>query len=142
LVKDDVISKIKKLNYIGTLEILPVLLEINEEILFLVVVYRPNGPIGTFVNTLINTIDSLVTENQIQKHRKIIIGDFNWDQMLPEHVTTFTPLCSHLNLHQRSNFSTHIKGGILDLVFDDSRNTTVEWMFSPYSDHSKLLIEL
>jgi cellobiose-specific phosphotransferase system component IIC len=55
LVKDDVISKIKKLNYIGTLEILPVLLEINEEILFLVVVYRPNGPIGTFVNTLINT---------------------------------------------------------------------------------------
>ena len=63
-------------------------------------------------------------------------------KMLPEHVTTFTPLCSHLNLHQRSNFSTHIKGGILDLVFDDSRNTTVEWMFSPYSDDFKLLIEL
>ena len=136
------VKLIKKLNYFGTLEILPVLLEINGEILFLVVVYRPNGPIGNFINTLINVMDSLVTENRIQKHRKIIIGDFNWDQMLPEHVTTFTPLCSHFNLHQRSNFSTHIKGGILDLVFDDSRNTTVQWMFSPYSDHFKLLIEL
>ena len=133
----------KEFNYFGTLEILPALLKIDQKMIFLVVVYRRPGPIGNFINTLMAVLDQLIMENPItEEYRMLIIGDFNWDQMLPEHITSFVPLCSHYNLHQRSNYSTHIKGGILDLVFDDNQDTDVKWMFSPYSDHFTLLIEL
>ena len=62
--------------------------------------------------------------------------------ILPQHVPSLLPFSTYFNLHQRSNYSTHIKGGILDLVFDDKRDSDVEWMFSPYSDHFILLVEL
>ena len=137
------VQVIKQYNYSGTLEVLPVLLKVDHETIFLVVVYRPPGPIRNFANTFMEVLDSLIIENQIQeKCRLLIVGDFNLDQMLPEHVTLFEPLCSRFNLFQRSNYSTHIKGGILDLVFDDKRDTDVDWLFSPFSDHFVLLIEL
>ena len=104
--------------------------------------YRRPGPIGTFVTSIIQTIDQLLRDNPINgEYRTMVIGDFNWDQMLPQHVESFIPFSSRFNFHQRSNYSTHIKGGILDLVFDDKRDTDVEWMFSPYSDHFILLID-
>ena len=62
--------------------------------------------------------------------------------MLPGHVESLFPFSTHFNLFQRSNYSTHIKGGILDLVFDDKRDNDVQWMFSPFSDHFVLLIDL
>ena len=137
------VNVLKKYSYMGVLEILPVLLEIDKEIIFLVLVYRPPGPIGNFVTVLIQVIDQLLSEYPIHApYRTIVLGDFNWDQMLPQHVSTFAPFSSHFNLHQRSNYSTHIKGGILDLVFDDKVDTDVEWMFTPYSDHFILLIDL
>ena len=134
---------LKRFTYIGVLEILPVLLEIEGEIVFLVLVYRRPGPIGTFVNTFIQTIDQILADEPIQgNYRTLILGDFNWDQMLPQHVVSFNPFILHFRCHQRSNYTTHGKGGILDLVFDDKRDTDVDWMFSPYSDHFILLIEL
>ena len=137
------VNILKKYSYTGVLEILPVLLEIGKEIIFLVLVYRPPGPISNFVTNLIQVIDQLLAEYPIQApYRTIVLGDFNWDQMLPQHVSTFAPFSSHFNLCQRSNYSTHIKGGILDLVFDDKVDTDVEWMFTPYSDHFVLLINL
>ena len=135
------VKVIKRYNYIGALEILPVLLEINKEIIFLVVVYRRPGPIGNFVENLMEVLDHFIAELD-GGYRTIIMGDFNWDQMLPQHVSTLVPFRSHFSLHQRSNYSTHIKGGILDLVFDDKRASDVDWMFSPYSDHFILLVEL
>ena len=130
----------KNYNYIGVLEILPVLLEVNNQLIFLIVLYRRPGPIGNFVFTLINAIDSLTKENlQYGKCRMIVIGDFNWDQMISENVLSLTPFSSYYNLHQRSNFSTHTKGGILDLVFDSGCQNDVEWMFLPFSDHFVLL---
>ena len=137
------VKLIKEFNYFGTLEIVPVLLKIDQEMIFLVVVYRRPGPIGNFISTLMAVLDQLIMENPItEEYRMLIIGDFNLDQMLPEHIASFTPLCSHYKLYQRSKYSTHIKGGILDLVFDDNRDTDVKWMFSPYSDHFILMIEL
>ena len=55
---------------------------------------------------------------------------------------SFEPLSVRFNLNQRSNYSTHIQGGILDLVFDSKRSSNVEWMFSPFSDHFVLIIDL
>ena len=137
------VKVLKQYDYVGFLEILPVLMQIDNEIIFLVLVYRRPGPIGSFVNDLIQAMDQIMRENPISKEfRTMVIGDFNWDQMLPEHVTSLTPFSSRFNLHQRSNYSTHIKGGILDLVFDDKRADDVQWMFSPFSDHFVLLIDL
>ena len=134
---------LKQFPYVGVLEILPVLLQIDVEIIFLVLVYRPPGPIGTFVTNIIHTMDQIMSENPItEEYRTMVIGDFNWDQMLPGHVESLFPFSTHFNLFQRSNYSTHIKGGILDLVFDDKRDNDVQWMFSPFSDHFVLLIDL
>ena len=137
------VEVLKEYSYSGALEILPALLKVDNEIIFLVLVYRRPGPIDTFVRNITETMEQLLRENPIQgEYRTMVIGDFNWDQMLPQHVSSFIPFSSHFRLHQRSNYSTHIKGGILDLVFDDGCDTDVQWMFSLYSDHFILLIDL
>ena len=137
------VKLVHRFNYDCILQILATLMEIDGEIVFLVLLYRPPGPIGTFVNDLIESIDMLKRNINIDgDYRTLILGDFNWDQMLPEHVASFSPLCNNYSSHQRSNYSTHIRGGILDLVFDDKKETDVDWMFSPFSDHLNLLIEL
>ena len=46
------------------------------------------------------------------------------------------------DFHQRSHYSTHIDGNILDLVFDDKKSEAVKWMPSAYSDHFIILIDL
>ena len=71
-----------------------------------------------------------------------MVGDFNLDQMLPENEEKVNPIITELNFHQRSHYSTHILGGILDLVFDNDKTQSVEWMPSPYSDHFVLLIQV
>ena len=60
----------------------------------------------------------------------LTVGDFNLDQMLFEHVVKVDPLIQNFNLSQYSQYSTHIHGEILDLVFDASNS-----MLSPYSEH-------
>ena len=137
------VAVLKQYSYFGVLEILPVLLQVDNEVIFLVLVYRQPGPIGDFVNNITQVVDQILRENPISgEFRTMILGDFNWDQLLPEHVASLTPFSSHFNLFQRSNYSTHIKGGILDLVFDDKLDSDVQWMFSPFSDHFVLLIDL
>ena len=79
--------------------------------------------------------------DKYRKYRTLIIGDVNWDQILEERVRTFDTFFAHFNCHQRSHYSTHIHGGILDLVFDDMRSEPVQWMPSPYSDHFVILID-
>ena len=71
----------------------------------------------------------------------MVVGDFNLDQLLSENVGMLDPLLAHFNLHQRCQYS-HILGGILDLVLDDRKSESVEWMPSPYSDHFVILIDI
>ena len=65
----------------------------------------------------------------------LIVGYFNLVQMLLEHVAKVNPLIQNFNLSQRSQYSTHIHGGILDLVFDTSKSSAVSFLPSPFSDH-------
>ena len=65
----------------------------------------------------------------------LIVGGFNIDQMLPEHVAKVDPVIQNFNLSQRPQYSTRIHGGILDLMFDTSNSNTVSSLSSPYSDH-------
>ena len=121
----------------NTLEILPVVIEIENEHVLLVLVYRPPGAVGSFIDNLIEEITQLPTT-----YRTLIIGDFNLDQMLSENIEKINPLFAHFNLHQRSQYSTHIHGGILDLVFDNKSSELVHWIPSPYSDHFVLIFQI
>ena len=120
------------------IEIMAVLLQHENEHILVVLVYRPPGAIGAFVASLIAELRLLPTS-----YRTLIIGDFNLDQRLPGNEDTFKPLIEEFHLTQRSNFSTHIYGGNLDLVFDnDSSDKSVFWIPTPFSDHLILLISI
>ena len=108
----------------GVLEVLPIVLKIEKETVLLVIVYRMPGPLGSFIGDFISLINELPTQ-----HRMSIVGDFNLDQMLLEHVAKVNPLIQNFNLSQRSQYSTHIHGGILDLVFDTSNSNAVFFVF-------------
>ena len=59
----------------------------------------------------------LISELPTQ-HRILIVADFNLDQMLPENVAKVGPVIQNFNISQRSQYLTHIHGGLWDLVFD------------------------
>ena len=85
------------------MEVLPIVLEIEEETFLLVIVYRMPGPLGSFIDDFILLINELPTQ-----HMMLIIGDFNPDQMFPEHVVKADILIKRLaktfcgNNHQSS----------------------------------------
>ena len=76
------------------------------------------------------------------QHRMLIVGDFNLDQMLSKHVARVNPLVQNFKLSQHSQYSTHIHGGILDLVFDTSNSNAVSILSSPFSDHCFLFFQI
>ena len=84
------------------LEVLSIVLEIEKETVLLIIVYCMPGPLGFFIDDFIILINELPTQ-----HRRLIVGDFNLDQMLPEHVAKFDPLIQSFNLYRRSQYSTH-----------------------------------
>ena len=112
------------------MEALPVVLEIEKEALFLVIVYCIPVLFGTFIDDFILLINELPTQ-----HKVLIVGDFNLDQMLPENIAKVDSLIQHFNLSQRSQYSTHIHGELLDLVLDTSNSNAVSSLPSPHSDH-------
>ena len=77
----------------SVLEVLPVILEIEQQTLLLVIVYCIPGPLGTFIDDFILLINELPTQ-----HKVLLVGDFNLDQMLPENVTKVDSLIQHFNL--------------------------------------------
>lgn len=123
------------------LEIFPVGMKIGNERVLLVLIYRPpDGPKLPFLYQLHHQVNRLPRHNY---DRLIVLGDFNLDQRLPEHRDSFIPFCEHFEFIQRSTWSTHRYGGILDLVFDtDQSKQPVDWIPSPYSDYFVLLIEM
>ena len=121
----------------SVLEVLSIVLEIERETILLVIMYYMPGPLGSFIDDFISLINELPTQ-----HRMLIAGDFYLDQMLPEHVAKVNPLIQSFNLSQRSQYLTHIHGGILDLVFDTSNSNAVSFLPSPFSDHFVLFFQI
>ena len=130
---------IKEFKTSNVIEIMAVLLQHGTERIMVVLVYRPPGVIGDFVNTLIAELRLLPTSS----YRTLLIGDFNMDQRLSGNENTFKLLIEGFNFAQRSQFCTHIYGGTLDLVFDNDCNAkSVFWIPTPFSDHFILLIDI
>ena len=122
-------------------EVFPLGMKIGNERVLMVLVYRPpNSRKNIFLYKLKHQVDRLPREDY---DRLIVLGDFNLDQKLEAHRDCFVDFLEYFDFIQRSTWSTHIYGGILDLVFDTNKSKEpVEWMPSPYSDHFVLLIEM
>ena len=93
------------------------------------------GPFASFIDGFISLINELPTQ-----HRILTVGEINLDHMLPECIAKVDPLIQNSNLRQRSQYSTQIHGGILDLVLDTYNSNTVSSLPSPYSDHFVLFV--
>ena len=119
------------------LEVLPIVLEIERETIVLVIMHCMPGPLGSFIDDFISLINELPAQ-----HRMLIAGDFNLDQMLPEHVAKVNPLIQSFNLSQCSQYLTHIHGGILEFVIDTSNSNAVSFLPSPFSDHFLLFFQI
>ena len=128
----------KEYELASNMEMLPLLLRIDNSLILLVLVYRPpGGPRNEFIDQLSHEI-ALIDDTR--KYRTIVLGDFNSDQMLQENVNAYRPFCEQHSFTQRTQYSTHVQGGILDLVFDNKGTDPTEWLPSPYSDHFVILI--
>ena len=122
------------------LEILPVGVKVGEEHVLIVLVYRPSSfPKRLFLDQLRRQVQNFPRHRY---ERIILLGDFNLDLKSPEHISCFSEICNQFHFMQRSQWSTHKYGGILDLVFDDGSDKPVTWLPSPYSDHFILMIEM
>ena len=122
-------------------EIFPIGIKFGNQQLLMVLIYRPpSGSKIHFLRSLQQQIDALPRRDY---DRLIVLGDFNLDQKSPQHINCFLPFTEHFDLIQRSTWSTHRDGGILDLVFDSEKsNNSLQWMPSPFSDHFVLLVEI
>ena len=86
-------------------------------------------------------------QNELQNlpsgHRIIIAGDFNLDQRLEDNVNLLNLFINCMNFENKSKFSTHIDGGILDLILDNGcSENNVQWQPTPFSDHFILYYSL
>ena len=101
----------------------------------MVVVYRKPGPINSFISDLATELRLLPTQCQT-----LVVGVL--DQKLENNVNVVSSLTDEFNFIQRLSFTTHIHGGILDLIFDNKKDDIEEstWIPTPYSDHLFLSI--
>lgn len=85
------------------MKILPVVLEIEEKVILLVLVYCMPDPLDTFIDGSILTINKMPIEYKI-----MIFGDFNLDEMLSENVANVEPLTQSFNLSQCIQYLIHV----------------------------------
>jgi ATP-dependent DNA helicase PIF1 len=121
------------------IEMMASLIEYEGSRIIVIIVYRPETtPAREFMDGLVDEIDALPSDC-----RKVIVGDFNLDLRLISNHNLIDRYAQQLNMLQKVDYSTHIYGGILDLVFDtkNSKGST-DWMPTPFSDHFIIYYDL
>ena len=105
-----------------------VLMSIEGEQVLIVLLYRPPVTTQEQIRYFIHELISQLRELQIDQYNTIVLGDFNLDQMHDPYVELFRDISMQFALTQRSNYSTHIHGGILDLVLYNRKQESVKWI--------------
>ena len=129
-------------SFASRMELMSALMTINDEQVLLVLLYRPPTTNQQMINLFIQELQDQLQILDVDKYNTVLLGDFNLDQMHDPYVELFQNLCNQFAFTQRSNYSTHIHGGILDLVFHNRKSTPVEWIPSPYSDHFIIIFDV
>ena len=118
------------------------MIQIEGEEVLVVLLYRPPITDQQQIHHFIDELTYQLGVLQIDQHNTIILGDFNLDQLHHPYIDLFHGICDRFLLTQRANYSTHVFGGILDLVFHNKKQEPVEWTPSPYSDHFVLIVDV
>ena len=101
----------------------------------IILVYRAPGAVHNFIDILKDQMRRLPKDK-----RMILLGDFNLDQRDQSNIVLFSELRQEFSLSQRSNSTTHIDGGILDLVFDNKSSSEVSFIPTVFSDHCIIIV--
>ena len=103
----------------------------------IILVYRAPGAVHNFIDILKDQMRRLPKDK-----RMILLGDFNLDQRDQSNIVLFSELRQEFSLSQRSNSTTHIDGGILDLVFDNKSLSEVSFIPTVFSDHCIIIVSI
>ena len=117
------------------LEVLPIVLETEKETLLLLIMYHMPGPLGSFIDDFFYWLMNCQNNTDVNYWS-------NLDQILPEYVAKVDPLIQNFNLSQHSQYSTHIHGRILDLVFHIPNSNIVSSLLWPCSGCFVLFFEI
>ena len=83
------------------------------------------------MENLVEQIEALPSE-----YRKVVVRDFNLDLRLQDNNDLIEYYCHKLDMVQKVDYTTHIHGGILNLVLDTNVSAgSTDWMPTPFSDH-------
>ena len=121
---------IKVIEIPDVVEVLPVVLEIEKKNFFI----GNSIPYVWFFWFFHRWFYFIYINELPTQHRMLIVDDFDFDQMLSENIAIVDPQIQNFNFSQRSQYSSHIYVGILDLLFDNSNSNTVPSFLSPFSD--------
>ena len=132
------VTLIRKLSPVTNIEILSCLLELQGyEYVFSLVYKKPSSSPNEFLNDLISEIEAL------PPGRKIVCGDFNIDQLLEGNRVLISNVSNSTGLIQIIDYSTHILGGILDLVFlEGGVPGNYGWLPTIFSDHFLIYLDI
>ena len=115
------------------IEAMACMIEFPTQSIVVITIYRP--PAGSkreFLQSLESMLLSL--SNTLQSHQVVVTGDFNLDQLDDSH-RDLCQLMGMYGMHQLIKCSTHIRGGILDLMFTNVNDITGDSFPVFYSDH-------
>ena len=129
-------------HFSSNMELMSVLMSIEGEQVLIVLLYRPPITCQQQIHNFVDELTFQLQELQVNQYNTILLGDFNLDQMHDPFIDLFHHIRTLFSFTQRSLYSTHIHGGILDLVFHNHREEPVEWIPSPYSDHFILIVDI
>ena len=112
--KEQSLKVLEEIHVTTTIETLTLVLDIKGEHTLLILFYHAPGTIHNFITDSVELIENVLLTVNVT--RILLLGDFNLSQMLQEIISKMDPLTQLFNLHQRSWYSPHVQGGILDLV--------------------------
>ena len=130
--KNETVAYIEEYETCGQIEMLASLVESKGCKVIVIIVYRPsNKSVREFMENLVEEIEALPSE-----YRKVVVGDFNLDLRLQDNNDLIEYYCHKLDMVQKVDYTTHIHGGILDLVLDTNVSAgSTDLMPTPFSDH-------
>lgn len=114
------IGHVRQLHTVSPIKLLPVLMTIDDEPVFLVLIQRPPPPrdIPVFVDSLEIELSQIHSQIHANYYRTIILDDFN----LPQNRHLLNLVLPPETIRQHCHYSTYIEGNILDLVFDSKKS--------------------
>ena len=122
------------------MELMSMLRSTEGEQVLLGLIYQP--PVANQQEIRLLELTVQLEQLHIDEYNTIVLGDFNLDQMHHPYIDLFKNILTCFAFTQCSNYSTHIYGQILHLVFHNRKQTPVELLPLSYSNHFVLLISL